>query len=893
MDKMQQKGLTSEQAAIKQKEGKNVLSQGDRQSLLAVIASQFASPLIILLIAASVISFMTGELADGIIIIIVVIANCVIGTVQEVSAEKSVEALKHLTVSTAVVIRDGVEQEISSQDLVPGDYVILEAGRVVPADILLTSTSSLKINESALTGESVAVEKDANEKSDENTPLADRRDRAFMSSLVEYGRGEGLVSEIGDKTEIGKISGMLHSITKKETPLQKNLNQISMVLGIAGVVLCVLMFACQTMIYHTDLIETLMISIAFAVAVIPEGLATVVTIVLSSGIQKMSRRNAIVKQIHAVETLGAVNIICSDKTGTLTQNRMTIVRWFQNGKEQSVEETDTSVPLFRQLLTGFCACNDAKYDLSSKEGIGDPTEIAFIKYGKESLSDYDAMMGTLSRFDEIPFDSDRKMMTVLCSADSGAFAALASSEGAGGKDGKINLSFTKGAIDSVIAGCDRILDEKGVRPITNKDVYLATHSAEDMSSKALRVLALAYRDGDDKPQEKNMIFMGLAAMIDPPKEGVKETIEECHHAGIDVAMITGDHKITAFAIAKELKIAEDLSQCISGQEIDQTDPEEFKKKVMNYRVFARVSPENKVQIVQAFQSHDKIVSMTGDGVNDAPSLKAADIGVAMGIGGTEVAKDAAEMILVDDNFITIKNAVMEGRNLFNNIRKSVMYLLRSNFGEVVLMASAVFAGFSSPLSTVQILWVNLLTDTAPSLALGMDKSTDEVMNEKPRNVKDGLLRKSDYLNIVIQGVISGLAALIAFLFPVIFHSGIANVFTALKGNEELLCLCRTYCFSTLAVNELLMAYVCKTSGNMAFFCKESWNNKALNIITAVGIVLQFAVLLFPPLRVLLKTAAVSFADIAVILIIAVAGVLVNAAVSLAKERLDIRRGLHS
>ena len=875
MENPNRKGLTSQEVAQKQKEGRNVLSQGKKQSLAAVIASQFASPLIILLIIAAGISFATGEIVDAVIIAIVVIANCIIGTVQEVSAEKSVEALKHLSISTAVVIRDGAEQEISSEELVPGDYVILEAGRVVPADILLTATSSLKINESALTGESVAVEKDAAAKSDEKTPLADRKDHAFMSSLVEYGRGEGVVEHIGDGTEIGKISGMLHNITKKETPLQKNLNQISLVLGIAGVVLCILMFVCQITIYKTDVVETLMIAIAFAVAVIPEGLATVVTIVLSSGIKKMSERNAIVKQIHAVETLGAVNVICSDKTGTLTQNRMTVVRWFLAGKETEIEDTDPADPLFHRLLTGFCACNDAKFETETKEGIGDPTEIAFIKYGKERLPGYDGVMEKLVRFDELPFDSDRKMMTVLCRSEEGETPR--------------NISFTKGAIDSVIAGCSKIMDRKGIRPITNKDVYLATRSAEHMSSEALRVLALAFREDDEKPQEKDMVFVGLAAMIDPPKEGVRETVDECHQAGIDVAMITGDHKITAFAIAKELNIADNLDQCISGQEIDETDPEEFRRNVLNYRVFARVSPENKVQIVQAFQSHDKIVSMTGDGVNDAPSLKAADIGVAMGTGGTEVAKDAAEMILVDDNFITIKNAVMEGRNLFNNIRKSVMYLLRSNFGEVVLMASAVFAGLSSPLSTVQILWVNLLTDTAPSLALGMDKSTDAVMHEKPRDVKAGLLGKSDYASIVIQGMISGAVALLAFLYPVIFHSGMENIFAALRGNEELQMLCRTYCFSTLAINELLMAYVCKTTGNLAFFSAESWNNKGLNIITGCGIVLQILVLLCPPLRTLLKISAVSAGDIAVILLFAVTGVLINAAVSLAKERLDIRR----
>lgn len=872
---MDNKGLTSAEVLERAKNGKNVLTQGKKKSLLAMILEQFASPLLLLLIAASVISIATGEIVDGIIIIVVVLANVIIGTVQEVSAEKSVEALKQINASTAVVIRDGVQKEIPAADLVVGDYVVLEAGRVVPADLQLVQSSSLKLNESALTGESLAVEKDCNEKSDEKTPLGDRKDKAFMSTLVEYGRGDGVVEKIGDDTEIGKISRMLNKITKQETPLQKNLNSISMVLGIAGVVLCILMFVCQIFIYETQIIETLMISIAFAVAVIPEGLATVVTLVLSAGIQKMSKRNAIVKQIHAVETLGAVNVICSDKTGTLTQNKMTVVKWYMLGEERSPEEVKSSDPVFATLLEGFLACNDAKYSVETGEEIGDPTETAFIKYAKDNKLGYDEIMSCITRFDEIPFDSDRKMMTTLGHVVKGGSTK--------------NISYTKGAIDSVIVRCDRIMDENGVRDITNEDVLLATRCAEQMSSDALRVLALAYREGDEKPMEKDMIFVGLAAMIDPPKPGVKETVDECHHAGIEVAMITGDHKITAFAIAKELDIATDISQSISGAEIDEMDPEEFRKNVLNYRVFARVSPENKVQIVQAFQSHGKICSMTGDGVNDAPSLKAADIGVAMGIGGTEVAKDAAEVILVDDNFITIKNAVMEGRNLFNNIKKSVVYLLRSNFGEVVLMASAIFAGLSSPLSTIQILWVNLLTDTAPSLALGMDVGSDAVMNEKPRDVKSGILNKGDYINIVIQGLISGGVALLAFLLPVIQKYGSGDILGSISGDEELLKMCRTYCFSTLAINEMLMAYVCKTKGSLAFATKASWNNKALNVITIIGIVLQLGVLLIAPLRSLLKLAAVSFADILTILLIAVAGVMVNAAITLAKERLDIKR----
>lgn len=866
-----QKGLTTQKVLELQKQGKNEFAKAKKKNVFAIFFGEFLTPLIILLTIAAIISFITGEFMDGIIILAVVMANCLIGTIQQISAEKSVEKLRQMSVATATVIRDGKQQTIPSTELVVGDYVILEAGGIVPADLNLVETSSLRINESALTGESIATEKDATTFSNENTPLGDKKDKAFMSTLIEYGRGEGFVEKIGENTEIGKISKMLNDISKDETPLQKNLNKISMVLGIAGIVLCILMFVCQAFVYNTDIIETLMISIAFAVAVIPEGLATVVTIVLTMGIKKMSERNAIVKQIHAVETLGAVNIICSDKTGTLTQNKMTVVKWFYNGEEKNIKDVKNNDSLFIKLLTGFCLCNDATYSEKDCSGTGDPTEIAFVKYAKENRYDFDKIKSDYKRFNEIPFDSDRKMMTTLH------------------HDGESTISFTKGAIDSIIVRCDRILDKNGVRPITNNDVYLATSAAEKMSSNALRVLALAYREGDEEPKETNMIFVGLSAMIDPPKEGVKETIKECHDAGIEVAMITGDHKVTAFAIAKELNIVQNLSQCISGQEIDEMDKDEFAKNIMNYRVFARVSPEHKVQIVDAFQSHEKIVSMTGDGVNDAPSLKTANIGVAMGIGGTEVAKDAADMILVDDNFITIKNAVMEGRNLFNNIKKSIIYLLRANLGEVILMATATFAGIASPLSTIQILWVNLLTDTVPSLALGMDKSTNDVMKEQPRDVKKGLLNKRDYVSIVLQGIICGLTALVAFMFPAICQHGFDGFINAIAVDENLLSVCRTYCFSTLIINELLMAYVCKSNNKLAFCSKEAWNNKILNISTGLGILLQLFVLFFEPLRNLLKLSPCSIQDVLIIFGIAIVGTIINAIFTLLKNILHSQK----
>lgn len=846
-------GLTTSEVIEKQKQGKNEFSQKKKRSVFLILFEQFKSPLILLLTVAGLISFAIGENVDGGIIIFVVILNCIIGAVQEISAEKSVEKLKQLSISTAVVYRDGKRTEIPSTELVVGDYVILEAGFVVPADLRLSDCASLKINEATLTGESLAVEKDPNVNSNEKTPLGDRKDFAFMSTLVEYGRGAGIVEAIGDNTQIGKISTMLNTISKKETPLQKNLNEISKILGFAGVILCIIMFFFQTKLFQLPFLETLMTSIAFAVAVIPEGLATVVTFVLSIGVQKMSKRNAIVKQLHSVETLGAVNVICSDKTGTLTQNKMTVVKWYYNNKSFLSNEIDKDNSLFLSLLNGFYTCNDASYSLKSNEELGDPTEIAFIKYIKQNYSDYKLRFFRGERIDEIPFDSSRKMMTTLNKTEKGI------------------ISYTKGSIDIILEHCNAYQDEKGIHSLTLEKKNEILLASEKMSDDALRVLALAYRTNDYAPKEEDMIFLGFAGMIDPPKEGVKETIEQCHHAGIDVAMITGDHKNTAFAIAKELSIATDISECISGQEIDKMNINEFAMNILNYHVFARVSPEHKVRIVQAFQSQGKICSMTGDGVNDAPSLKAANIGVAMGKGGTEVAKDAADMILVDDNFITIKNAVMEGRNLFNNIKKSVIYLLRSNFGEVVLMACTVFSGFVTPLSTIHILWVNLFTDTVPSLALGMDKSSDDVMNEKPRNVKKGLLLKKDYQGIIIQGIICGLTALFAFMLPAIMKYGFNNL-EMINKDSELLMMCRTYCFTVLVVNELLMTYVCK---NYKITTKEFWNNNIINFSVFGGIIIQMVVLITPITREILKLSVCSLKDILFMLLVSFLGVSIN------------------
>lgn len=581
------KGLNNQQLKENiEKYGLNKLTEEKKKNPILVVLQQFMDPLTILLLIAAAISFMTGEIPDVIIILSVVAINAIIGSVQELKAEKALEALKQMSSPTAIVIRDGKETEIPAEEITIGDYVILEAGRVVPADIKLTECASLKINESALTGESVPVEKDHLATVDENAPLAERKNCCFSSTLVTYGRGEGEVIGIAENTEIGKIAKMLSTVKEEQTPLQKNLSKLSSILGIAGIVLCILMFGFLYFVDKNPIMETLMLAISFAVAVIPESLATVVTIVLSLGVKRMVKNNAIVKQLQAVETLGAVNVICSDKTGTLTQNKMTVMQYFFNNKlvENSTIEKDN------HLLTGFILCNDAK--VTDSESLGDPTEIALIDFANKNDYSVANICSEHPRINEFPFDSDRKMMTTVH------------------KFGNDTISFTKGAIESILPACKKILIEGKERDITKDDIKLIEDTALGMSSDALRVLVLAQKSGNDL-SEKDLTFLGLVGMIDPAKEGVKETIEIAHNAGIDVVMITGDNKITAFAIAKELNICNDINQCMSGQEIDQMDDETFRKNILNYRVFARVSPEHKVKIVQAFKSHNKICSMTG------------------------------------------------------------------------------------------------------------------------------------------------------------------------------------------------------------------------------------------------------------------------------------------
>ncbi|MDD4445387.1 MAG: HAD-IC family P-type ATPase, partial [Eubacteriales bacterium] len=712
-----QKGLSAAEARRRLEEyGPNAFEEKKPKTLLQMFLAQLRDPMIYILMAAVVISAALGEFSDAFIIVAVILLNAIVGVVQESKAEKSLEALKQLSSPVAMVRREGKTFEIPAAELVPGDIVLLEAGRVVPADLRLLSSVNLKIEESALTGESVPVEKDADFVAVADALLGDRLNMAYLSTAVSYGRGEGVVSYTGMDTEIGKIARMINEAGTEMTPLQKRLADLGKVLGIVAVVLCVGLFG-VAMLQGRDLMEMLLTAISLAVAAIPEGLPAVVTIVLALGVQRMVKVNTIVRRLPSVETLGSVSIVCSDKTGTLTQNKMTVTRLFMN--DETVEASSAEYEPYRMLINGMIQCSDATVE----EGVrlGDPTELALVDLGLAKGVTKASLQARSPRINEQPFDSTRKMMTTVHK----------------GQDGRI-ISYTKGAMDNIIRNCPQILRDGEIHTLTGADQELIERAARDMAADALRVLALAIRWDNTEAEESELIFVGLMGMIDPPRPEAAEAVRIFKEASVTTVMITGDHKDTAFAIAKELGIADSPEQCIAGDELSRMTQEELNGRVMELRVFARVSPENKVMIVNAYRSHGHIVSMTGDGVNDAPSLNAADIGVAMGITGTDVAKGAADMVLTDDNFASIQKAIHEGRVIYNNIRKTVLFLLSSNFGEIITMSAAIIVGLLSPLKAIHILWVNLITDSLPALGLGVDEGTPGIMKEKPRDPKENL-----------------------------------------------------------------------------------------------------------------------------------------------------------
>ena len=759
--KSTENGLTSEQARRRSAEtGKNKLAEGKKTPLILRFLSQFADPMIIILIAAAVISAITSVLqkefpSDVIIIMFVVIVNAILGVYQESKAEKAIEALQKMAAATTKVLRDGKVCEIPSEDLTVGDVVLLEAGDAVPADGRIFESASLKIEESALTGESVPVNKFIKAiglEGQKDVPLGDRKNMMYMGSTVVYGRGKAVITSIGMDTEMGKIAGALSSAKDEQTPLQKKLGQLSKILSFIVLGICVFMFAfdiVRALVTGTEmnldfLLGSFMLAVSLAVAAIPEGLAAVVTVVLSIGVTNMSKKNAIIRKLTAVETLGCAQIICSDKTGTLTQNKMTVVEHYCDNE--------------KMLAEGMALCTDVNLD-DDGNLVGEPTEMALVAYSMSLGMNKNELLKSAPRVGEAPFDSNRKMMSTIHETADGI------------------LQFTKGAPDEILKHCTRIFKNGEVSPLTDADRDAVLKKNKEFADRALRVLACGYKQlscvpEDQSPDniENELVFCGLVGMIDPVRPEVKAAIEECRGAGIRPIMITGDHKDTAVAIALELGIIKDKSEAITGAELDDISDEDFKEKVTQYSVYARVQPEHKVRIVNAWKSRGMITAMTGDGVNDAPSIKSADIGVGMGITGTDVTKNVADMVLADDNFATIVSAVEEGRRIYDNIRKSIQFLLSSNLSEVMAIFTANLLGFTI-LKPVHLLWINLVTDCFPALALSMEKGEKDLMKRPPRKSSDGIFAGGVGFDVVYQGLFVTLLTLAAYFIGHFMEAG--------------------------------------------------------------------------------------------------------------------------
>ena len=810
------KGLSSNEAKSRlEKYGENKLASKPKKTGIQIFMSQLKDPMIFILLVAALVSGIMGEISDAIIILLVIFINAIVGTVQESKAEKALEALKKLSTPKAIVKRDGVSIEIPSENVVPGDIIILDAGRYIPADLRLINTANMKVEESALTGESVPVEKNCKlvlEGSD--IALGDQKNMTFSSTLVTYGRGTGVAVSTGMNTEIGKIAKMLDEEGNEMTPLQKKLAELGKVLGIGALGICAIMFIISV-VQKRDVFEMLLTAISLAVAAIPEGLPAIVAIVLAMGVQRMIKEHAIVRKLPAVETLGSVNVICSDKTGTLTQNKMTVTKFFTIDGLKPINELDINKSSEKLLVDALVLCNDATY--SKDSSTGDPTEIALLVAGNNVGILKEELDSTYERIDEIPFESDRKLMTTV------------------NKYNGENYVFTKGAVDNLLKVSTKIYINGEIKELTDDIKSEIMDSSNSMSNSALRVLSAAYKviPNNDVPLdllESDLIFIGLVGMIDPPRLEVKDSIAICKKSGIRTIMITGDHKNTAFAIAKELGIAEDLKECISGPEIERLAEEDLNAQIDKYKVFARVSPEHKVKIVKAFKSKGNTVSMTGDGVNDAPSLKAADIGVAMGITGTDVAKGAADIILTDDNFSTIVAAIEEGRNIYNNIKKSIIFLLSCNLGEIIALFVAILLAWETPLKPIHILWVNLITDTLPALSLGVDPGDKNVMDNPPRNPKESLFSGGTPIFLILNGILIGSLTLFAFKYG--------------EAKYDTLQHAQTMSFVVLSVSQLFHSLNMRHP-EKSIFQVGLFTNKYLILSIVFGIFLQDVIITVP------------------------------------------------
>lgn len=820
-------GLSDSQAAAAlETYGENALTEQKKKSLLQVFLGQFADLLVIILIIAAVVSMVSGNVESTIVIIAVIILNAILGTVQYAKAEKSLDSLKALSSPKAKVLRDGQKHELDSKNVVPGDILLLEAGDMVCADGRILYNYSLQVNESSLTGESTNVDK-KEVCLDGEMPLGDRVNMVYSGSLVTYGRATVLVTGTGMKTEIGKIATLMNETKEKKTPLQISLDQFSKKLAIIILVICALVLA-LSLYRDMSFIDSLMFAVALAVAAIPEALSSIVTIVQAIGTQKMVKEHAVVKELKAVESLGCVSVICSDKTGTLTQNKMTVQQIYIDGQLFTPFTLDLKNQLHRFLLYDAILSNDSTFQ--EGKGMGDPTEYCLLEMAENAGVDHSVIRELMPRKAEIPFDSDRKLMSTKYNMR-----------------GKLMI-LTKGAVDVLLSRTDRIAFSDGVRPITEEDRQTIMEQNNKFSENGLRVLAFGYKDNDETEpltldDEQDFVFLGLVSIIDPPREESKAAVADATRAGIKTVMITGDHKVTAAAIAKQIGIFKDGDLAITGSELDAMSDEELDQKIESISVYARVSPENKIRIVDAWQRKGRIVSMTGDGVNDAPALKKADIGVAMGITGTEVSKDAASMILQDDNFATIIKAVANGRNVYRNIKNAIQFLLSGNTAAILAVLYTSIAGLAVPFQAVHLLFINLLTDSLPAIAIGMEPADKDILSEKPRNPKEGILNRPFMINLAIYGI------LIAVCTMVSYHIGL--------GTDA--ATASTMAFATLTIARLFHGFNCR-SNHSIFGCPISRNWWCAGALV-LGLLLINMVLFIPGLHGLFEVSNLTGAQI--------------------------------
>ena len=823
-------GLTQNQAKENQKKyGKNELAEGKKKNPFILFLEQYKDFLVIILIIAAIISGVLGDIESAIVIFVVITINAILGTVQHIKAEQSLDSLKEMSAPTAKVIRDGEIKVVEGKDVTVGDVVVIEAGDYVCSDGRIIENASLKVDESAMTGESEPVEKQETVLDGEK-PLGDRVNMLYSGSFATYGRAKMVVTSVGMETEIGKIASLLKSTQEKKTPLQESLDNFGKKLSLIIIGICVIVLGLELFrsdgINLTVFTDAFVFAVALAVAAIPEALSSIVTIVLSVGTQKLAKENAIIRKLQAVEGLGSVSIICSDKTGTLTQNKMTVQKIYFDG--QIIDKDDEINARQGQLIIDGALCNDSV----QKEGqeIGDPTEIALVNFSEKHDLPVEKMREKYQRLGEIPFDSDRKLMSTVH------------------KIGGNYKMLTKGAVDVLSGRIDEVKTMDGKRPFTAEDLAELKKVNTEFSQMGLRVLAVCERDVDtvdiSVDDEKDYILLGLVAMQDPPREESAEAVRKCKTAGIRPIMITGDHLVTASAIARKIGILDDNGRAVEGREIENLSDEELDEFVSDVSVYARVSPEHKIRIVSAWQRKGYIVSMTGDGVNDAPALKQADIGVAMGITGSEVAKDAASMVLTDDNFATIVKAIENGRNLYRNIQRAIQFLLSGNTAGILAVLYASFMALPVPFKAVHLLFINLLTDSLPAIALGVEPHSSDVMNEKPRPKNQSILTKKVLTNICVEGIVIGVMTMIAFYVGFMRNAEVAS----------------TMAFSTLCLSRLVHGFNCK-SDKPVWFTKKMWNNKSMIGAFFVGFVLLNAVLLVPALQGIFAVAPLTIAEL--------------------------------